>query len=77
MSFSKDFTKGENSKNKLLMLMNLKTLTLEPQSEETELQSQGKVDIKKKKRMISMMKIPIVEKKDKFWRVFHDQYRTN
>lgn len=72
MSFSKDFTKGENSKNKLLMLMNLKTLTLEPQSEETELQSQGKVDIKKKKRMISMMKIPIVEKKDKFWQVFHD-----
>lgn len=72
MSFSKDFTKGENSKNKLLMLMNLKTLTLEPQSEETELQPQGKVDIKKKKRMISMMKIPIVEKKDKFWQVFHD-----
>lgn len=72
MSFSKDFTKGENSKNKLLMLMNLKTLTLEPQSEETELQSQGKVDIKKKKRMISMMKIPIAEKKDKFWQVFHD-----
>lgn len=72
MSFSKDFTKEENSKNKLLMLMNLKTLTLEPQSEETELQSQGKVDIKKKKRMISMMKIPIVEKKDKFWQVFHD-----
>lgn len=72
MSFSKDFTKEENSKNKLLMLMNLKTLTLEPQSEETELQSQGKVDIKKKKRMISMMKIPIAEKKDKFWQVFHD-----
>ena len=37
MSFSKDFTKEENSKNKLFMLMNLKTLTLEPQSEETEL----------------------------------------